>query len=86
MNNDELNMHVFMLCNKINTIAFKNLPEEFSIRNLKKTELEIWKKLHFFEYEFTGKHHEYMTEWYNEFYGINEELFYKNCLKIIENN
>jgi len=79
MNKEELNIHVFMVCNNIDTTAFKDLPEGFFVRYLRRNELEIWKKLPFYEYDYTEKHQKYMTEWYNTFYGINEELFYKSC-------
>ena len=82
MNKEERNIHVFMMCNNIDTTAFKDLPEEYSVRCLNKNELEIWKRLPFYEYDYTEKEQEYMTNWYKTFYGINEEFFYKNCLVV----
>ena len=82
MNKNEVDMDIFMICKKIDKKAFKNLPKEYFARNLRKTELEIWKKLPFFEYEYTEKEHNIMTEWYNLLYGKNEELFYNKCLVV----
>jgi len=47
MNKNEVDMDIFMICKKIDKKAFKNLPKEYFARNLRKTELEIWKNFHF---------------------------------------
>ncbi|MCL2472218.1 MAG: GNAT family N-acetyltransferase, partial [Treponema sp.] len=77
---------IFMMCKKINKNAFTNLSGEFHFRNLKRTELEIWKMLPFYEYGYTDKDKEYMTKWLNRVYGKTEELFYKNCLVVCNKN
>ena len=84
MNKNELDIDVFMICKKINKRAFKNLSSEYFTRNLRKTELEIWKKLPFNNY--TEKEYNDMTEWYNMVYGKNEALFYNKCLVVCNKN
>ena len=39
--------HIFMYCEEINKKAFTQISNEYQIRNLQKTELEIWKSLPF---------------------------------------
>ena len=86
MSEDIQNIDIFMMCKKIEKNAFKNFPEEYSIRNLQKNELEIWKKLPYFEYGYTEKDNENMTKWFNLLYGRNIELFYKKCLVVCNKN
>ena len=77
-----LNIDIFMMCDKINKKAFVNLSNEYYIRNLKTSELEIWKKLPYYEYGYTEKDNENMSKLYKLLYGKNEELFYKKCLVV----
>ncbi|MCL2835063.1 MAG: GNAT family N-acetyltransferase [Treponema sp.] len=79
-------MDIFMMCKKINKKAFGNLSSEYYVRNLLKTELEIWKKLPYYEYDYTEENRENMTKWFNLVYGKNEELFYRKCLVVCNKN
>ena len=86
MSENELDIDIFMVCRKIKTMAFKNLSDEYYVRNLQKTELELWKKLPFYEYEYTQKDNENMTKWFKLLYSKNEELFYKKCSVVCNKN
>ncbi len=73
-------LNIFMMCKSMNKSAIREMPEGFHIRNCRKSELEIWKAIHFDDFETSKKYHEFMTNYYNEVYAGKGNLFFEKCL------
>lgn len=81
MNNEEIpDLHLFMMCEKINPKALSDLPNGFHVRNCRKNELDIWKAMPFDTIELTKQYYDFMTQYYDSVYSEKEELFYQKCL------
>lgn len=83
-NCDEKNL--FMMCKKLNESALSELPEGYIVRNCRKNELDIWKRIHFDEEKTAGKYEAYMTQYFNHVYAKKGNLFFEKCLFICDNN
>lgn len=78
-------MNLFMLCNKVNPKAFSSLPEGYSIRSLKPSELEIWKSLPFDGY-YPDEYKLFMTEYFDRVYANKDEDFFSKCKVVVNKN
>jgi ribosomal protein S18 acetylase RimI-like enzyme len=86
MNNNIFEKDVFMICEKINENAYTNLSPEYSFKKLKTSELETWKGLPYYEYEYSEKERNNMTDWYKKLYEKNEKEFFKKCMVVCNRN
>ncbi|MDN6163244.1 MAG: hypothetical protein L0J01_03585, partial [Tetragenococcus halophilus] len=57
--------NIFMLCKKFNKSAFKELDKKYIVRNLKESEIEIWKTIHFDTYADKKDYRYIVDEYYN---------------------
>lgn len=80
------NYNLFMMCNKLNDSAFTKLPNNFKIRTLLPTELEIWKSLPFDDEISAKEYNSYMTNYFNNVYKPYEKEFYKRCFVVVDNS
>ena len=74
---------LFMMCKAIDVKAFGNLPPLFHFRLCRRDELEVWKQMHLDFPASPAQHDEYMqsmTDYYNNVYAGNTELFFNKCL------
>jgi ribosomal protein S18 acetylase RimI-like enzyme len=76
--------NIFMVCNQLNENALTSLNEEYYVRNCKPSELDIWKKLPFDDIDLANEYDEFMTQYFKETYGNNEDLFFKNTLFVCD--
>jgi ribosomal protein S18 acetylase RimI-like enzyme len=77
--------NIFMFCENVNIKAFSIMPEGYSIRNLKKDELEIWKSMPF-DGNYTEIYKKIMDEYYNKVYLKRENEFYEKCTVVCNKN
>ena len=80
---------LFMMCEKVNTSAFKELPPGFNFRPCRRDELEIWKQMHLDFPHSPEQHVEFMAfmdRCFNDTYAINEELFFEKNLFVCNSN
>ena len=78
---------LFMMCNKVNSDAFSDLPSGFHIRTCRRDELDIWKQMHLDFPHSPEQHAEYMQfmdSFYDRMYRIKEDLFYKKSLFVCD--
>lgn len=76
--------NIFMMCEKVNTQAFKEIPTGFHIRNCRRDELNIWKMFPFDTEDDKKNYFNYMSEYFNNVYLPYEDEFYKQCLFICD--
>jgi len=77
--------NIFMMCDKLNTSAFKDVPEGFHIRKLKREELETWMLFPFDTVE--GDKSEYldfMKNYFEQVYNRKSKLFFESCMVICD--
>ena len=79
-------LNIFMMCEKVNKDAFREIPKGFHNRKCKKEELNIWKEFPFDTEEDKHNYFDYMTQYFNNVYLHNEEEFYNQCLFICDKN
>lgn len=79
-------LNIFMMCEKVNTQAFTEIPSGFHIRNCRQEELDIWKKFPFDTESDKAEYYDYMTEYFNKVYLPYEDKFYSQCLFICDAN
>ena len=79
-------LNIFMMCEKLNENALKEIPNGFHIRTCRKDELQIWKEFPFDNEEDKKQYLEYMTEYFNSVYEPYGDLFYNLCLFICDEN
>jgi len=74
---------LFMMCEKPNTAAFRELPSQFHFRLCRRDELEIWKQM-LFDFELTpeqrSEYMQMMTDYFNKYYAAQADLFFAKCL------
>ena len=74
---------LFMMCEKLNPSALRELPQGFHFRMCRPGELEIWKEM-LLDFPHTPEvHDEYMrimTEYYDNVYAHKAGLFFQKCL------
>ena len=80
MNEQILDMNLFMMCKKLNKKALCDMPSGFHVRTCQKNELDIWKAMPFDQPELAKQNYDYMTKYYNSVYAKNEDLFFQKCL------
>lgn len=79
-------LNIFMMCEKLNENALKEIPNGFHIRTCRKDELQIWKEFPFDNEEDKKQYLEYMTEYFNAVYEPYGDLFYNLCLFLCDEN
>lgn len=77
-------LNVFMMCEALNPDALSELSDEYSVRNCRPDELEIWKAMPFDEVGFTEEYDRFMTDFFNTTYGGKEELFFAKTLFVCD--
>lgn len=78
-----MSKNLFMMCEKLNPKAFTTLLDGYQIRHLKEDELDIWKTIHFDNDEDKKQYKSFMDQYFNDVYSSNKELFFKQCLVVI---
>ena len=80
---------LFMMCPALNHSALRALPPGFHFRMCRRDELEVWKEM-LLDFPHTPEiHEEYMqamTDYYNDVYARNPDLFFQNCLLVCDEN
>lgn len=79
-------LNIFMMCEKLNEDALREIPEGYHIRNIRKDELDIWKEFPFDNEEDKKNYYDFITEYFDNVYKLKEEEFYNSCLFICDNN
>lgn len=86
MSNDIPDKNLFMMCRELNRSALSSLSEEYRVRNCRRDELDIWKAFPFDDEATAQEYKGYMTEYFENVYKNNENLFYQRCLFVCDKN
>lgn len=80
--NEIPDLNVFMMCEKINKDAYKELPAGYKIRKLKRTELKLWFGFPFDEPKDKVAYLGFMQTFYDNVYKKREDEFFNRCLVV----
>jgi ribosomal protein S18 acetylase RimI-like enzyme len=78
--------NIFMICERLNTDALSELPDEFFVRSCRPDELDVWKAMPFDEVGFNEEYDHYMTDFFRTTYGGKEDLFFAETLFVCDAN
>ncbi len=78
--------NLFMMCKKLNTSALAELPDGYYVRTCRRDELDIWKKMPFDDEKTAEQYSDFMTKYFNDVYASKEDLFFKKCLFVCDEN
>lgn len=74
------------MCKELNPSALSELPPGYHVRTCGKSELDIWKKIHFDDPNAANENLGMMTRFFHDVYGRKEDLFYQKCLFVCDKN
>ena len=72
--------NLFMMCQKLEYSALKELPKDYVVRYCRKSELDTWKAMHFDTPELAKEYYNFMTDYFCEVYMPKGDLFFQSCL------
>ena len=75
--------NIFMMCQALNQQAFTTLPSGFTVRTLRREELDLWKAMPFDD-DYTAEHAVYMDEFFRLTYAAQEETFFARTLVVYD--
>lgn len=78
--------NLFMMCSKLNESALTELPEGYHIRPCRKTELDIWKAMHFDDAETAKSFKPFMDRYFDTVYAPYGEEFWNRCMFLCDAN
>jgi ribosomal protein S18 acetylase RimI-like enzyme len=84
MEEDIPEKNLFMMCPKVNTASFCELPPGYHIRNCRENELDIWKAMPFDEPEMGKQYYDFMSDYFNNVYLEKKDEFFKKCLFVCD--
>lgn len=78
--------NIFMICRDLNKNAFQSLDQHLTVRNLRKSEIELWKTIHF-DTEYDKQTYYYLIDdYYTQFLGSKKGEFLNQCKVICDAN
>ncbi len=86
MENEIPDKDLFMMCKKMNPNALAELPNGYHVRNCRRDELDIWKRMPFDDEKTAEQYNDFMTKYFRDVYIHKEDLFYKKCLFVCDKN
>ncbi|WP_227396053.1 GNAT family N-acetyltransferase [Jeotgalibacillus aurantiacus] len=72
--------NLFMMCREIKRTAFSSMPEGFTIRSMKKEDMEAWLAMPFDDEATAKEYRSFMVDYFNRVYLQDEEQFYNKTL------
>lgn len=73
-----------MMCEQLNKAALALLPVGYKVRNCRPDELDVWKAFPFDTPEEAGAYQGFMTQFFEETYGGQEDLFFEKTLFVCD--
>jgi ribosomal protein S18 acetylase RimI-like enzyme len=77
---DNPDLNLFMMCAEPAARAFRTMPAGYHVRSMRPDELGIWKAFPFDDAGEARAYEDFMTRFFDQTYGRNEELFFRNTL------
>ena len=76
--------NIFMLCGKVNTAAFQDMPDGFRVRLCRLDELHIWKRMPFDDEEIAKQYLGFMDDYFETVYAPKGNKFFEKCLFVVD--
>jgi ribosomal protein S18 acetylase RimI-like enzyme len=76
--------NIFMMCKSLNCTALSELPIGYSLRNCRRDELDIWRKMPFDNPDLATEYDNFMTDYFTVTYGGKEEQFFARTLFVCD--
>jgi GNAT superfamily N-acetyltransferase len=80
------NLNIFMLCEQVNKIAYKEMPKSYRIRLCRPEELHIWKSMPFDDEQTANQYLSFMDDFFDAVYAPKGNLFFEKCLFVVDKN
>jgi ribosomal protein S18 acetylase RimI-like enzyme len=77
-------LNIFMMCEALNRNSRTELPVNYSIRNCRPDELDIWKMMPFDDVDMAKKYEGFMSDYFTTTYVGKEELFFAKTLFVCD--
>lgn len=74
------NMNLFMMCESLRTDAGRTMPQGYHFRCCRRSELPLWKRIHFDLQEVADEFSAFMDDYFQSVYAANEDLFFESCV------
>lgn len=84
MNEEIPDKNLFMMCSTLNKDGTSELPAGYYFRLCKKDELETWKAMQFDTPELALEYYDFMTDYFNQVYFAENDLFFKRCIFVCD--
>jgi len=72
---------LFMMCERLNVDACSILPDGYTFRQVRRDELEIWKRT-IVDVQYV----DYVTEYYDNIYAAKADEFFRRCIFVCDGN
>lgn len=79
-------LNVFMICEELDRSALSEVPYPYTIRNITPTELDTWESFPFDAEEEALEYQGFMTEFFENTYRGQEDVFFQNTLFVCDEN
>lgn len=77
--------NIFMMCENVNELAYTSIPDNYHIRKLKESELNLWFEFPFDNDEDKKQYKEFMLKYFNDVYLKKKDIFFNSCMVICNN-
>ena len=72
--------NLFMMCPRLEASALTELSPGYKFRLCTPEELDVWKAIHFDSESLAREYQPYMTAYFEQVYGSQQDEFYSKCL------
>ena len=76
--------NIFMVCERLDREALRELPEGYHFRLCRKEELGLWKRMPFDTPEMAKEYEPVMSGYFESWYAPKRDLFFKTCLFVCD--
>ena len=80
------NPNIFMLCERVNESAYREMPEGYNIRLCQPEELHIWKLMPLDNEQMANQYIGFMDTFFDTVYAPKSDLFFESCLFVVDSN
>lgn len=80
------NPNIFMLCEQVNEYAYRDMPQAFTIRQCRKDDLTLWKRMQFDDEAMANEYAGFMDDYFDLVYAPKGNMFFEKCLFAVNKN
>ena len=79
-------LNLFMMCKSPNPNAARKLPAGYTARRCRKSELDVWKAIHFDDSATAEQYRDFMSGYFRDVYAAQGDLFFEKCIFVCDPN